>query len=194
MPKFKVHFESSCAVGVELEVEAINMAEASATAMVQWQDKGIADAVANLIEVDEHARKGFADTLGVVISHMTVSLDSEAGFEIVDVHTFQDDPVKDMASALQWLLDDMTDAEQHKDPNGDVEFDSVANARAKLMAWRDSHCEKVADETDRKARIDRCLAIAKKLNDKQRDKELTPIDVAGELGDAVYEIEQILQD
>lgn len=39
-----------------------------------------------------------------------------------------------MLAALQWLLDDMTDAGEHADPATGTVYDSVANARAVLIA------------------------------------------------------------
>lgn len=45
-----------------------------------------------------------------------------------------------LAGALQWLLDDMTDAGENKAPGSDIEFDSVAHARETLEAYRkDKH-------------------------------------------------------
>ena len=106
MPKFKVHFESSCAVGVEIAVEAEHALSAETMAKEIWRNKGVANAIANLIEVDDQARIGFAETLGVNIPYITVSLDGKNGFEVVDIHRYEPaDHAKDLEAVLRALLD-----------------------------------------------------------------------------------------
>lgn len=47
------------------------------------------------------------------------------------------DHAERLASALQWLLDDLTDAGENRDGDHSEEYDSVANARATLKEWED---------------------------------------------------------
>jgi hypothetical protein len=85
--KFKVHFESSAAVGVEIEVEAEDAAAAQRKAEALWMSKSVPEKIGNLIGIDQHAREGFAQAIGLTIPYAVVSLD-ENGFEVVDVHTY----------------------------------------------------------------------------------------------------------
>jgi hypothetical protein len=61
----------------------------------------------------------------------------------------QAEPEPDLRAALQWLLDDLTDAGEDKDPETGETFDSVANAREVLRRTKpelcsDKVCPKVA--------------------------------------------------
>lgn len=81
--KYSVHFEATAAVGVELSVEADSEQEAEAQAKKIWREKSVAERISYLIDIDENAREGFADALGVNIPYATVSID-DAGFRHVD--------------------------------------------------------------------------------------------------------------
>lgn len=87
MSKFRVHFESSAAVGIEVEVEAETeeQAEKMAKAKFLKGELRLSDIVDSLMTVDENAIDGWngAEGSGLPVTHATVALD-EAGFEVVD--------------------------------------------------------------------------------------------------------------
>jgi hypothetical protein len=49
------------------------------------------------------------------------------------------DAAADLISALQWLVDDLTDAEEDRNPETGDEYDSVANVRSVLAKARIIH-------------------------------------------------------
>lgn len=95
MPKFRVHFEASAAIGIEIEVEAEDSDAAQAVAESQFNRNDVAENLFRLVDIDEHARKGFADAMKISIPYACVSPD-ESGFEVVDV--FEPELLKEAAA------------------------------------------------------------------------------------------------
>jgi hypothetical protein len=50
--------------------------------------------------------------------------------EGISTHALERGAVAKLLSALQWLVDDLTDAEEDRNPETGDEYDSVTNARA----------------------------------------------------------------
>jgi hypothetical protein len=89
MPKFKVHFEASAAIGIEIEVEAKNRDEAE-IAGAGWFIKNqqlLETAADEIFCAPDQTVKAYAETINQPITYMTMELD-EAGFELVD--TFEE--------------------------------------------------------------------------------------------------------
>lgn len=89
MSRYRVHFEASAAIGVEVEVEASDEDEAATLAQA-LHDKGalagvLADVASELLTPSPEETRAFADSRNVAITYVTVEED-ENGFEIVDVH------------------------------------------------------------------------------------------------------------
>jgi hypothetical protein len=76
---------------------------------------------------------------------------NDSGAMIAEVCMWEDDPdtaeaalanarliatAPELLAALQWLVDDLTDAEEDRNPETGDEYDSVANARAVLAKAR----------------------------------------------------------
>ncbi|RWH50254.1 MAG: hypothetical protein E5V72_25255 [Mesorhizobium sp.] len=86
MTQFRVHFEASAAIGIEIAVEAEDEDDAQRIAQRMY-DKGelmLTDVVSNLIKPDPAAVAGYAEGSGKPFTYMTLEED-ENGFEIVDV-------------------------------------------------------------------------------------------------------------
>jgi hypothetical protein len=88
MTKFRIALESSAAVcvGIELEAEDCDQAEELGAAFIEKHHRELADLVAELVCVNEHALKAYAESVGLPFTYATVELD-ENGFEPVDAFT-----------------------------------------------------------------------------------------------------------
>ncbi|WP_439398556.1 hypothetical protein ACRQ5Q_14690 [Bradyrhizobium sp. PMVTL-01] len=85
MSKFRIAFECSAAVGVEIEVDADNRDDAQRIG-ARWlrkNERRIVQAVDDLLIVQEPAVTGYAQVSKLPITHIGASLD-EGGFELVD--------------------------------------------------------------------------------------------------------------
>lgn len=85
MAKFRVHFEASAAIGVEIEIDAADEYEAAHKAQAMF-DKGEinpASIAADLLHASEIAVEAYAEASGKPVTYVTVEPD-ENGFEIVD--------------------------------------------------------------------------------------------------------------
>lgn len=83
--KYRVNFEASAAIGVEIKVAACTPGEAQKAARnLIIGGLNLKAVVYDLVVPNVHAVKGYADQSRHPITHVAVSLD-EAGFEIVDV-------------------------------------------------------------------------------------------------------------
>ncbi|MBN7759737.1 hypothetical protein JYP52_01195 [Nitratireductor aquibiodomus] len=87
MNKFRVHFEASAAIGIEIVVEAQDEDDAEKIAQTQF-DKGelkLTNVVDELIAPSPYAVKSYAEATNQPISFVSVGQSDETGFEIVDV-------------------------------------------------------------------------------------------------------------
>lgn len=88
MAKFRVHFEASAAIGVEVEIEADDedAAKHAAERLYDRRELKLGDIVDELLKPSQAATDGYVQASGQPIKYITVEED-EAGFEIVDVFT-----------------------------------------------------------------------------------------------------------
>jgi hypothetical protein len=86
MTKFKVHFEASAAIGIELEFEAENRDEAERLGE-EWlenNERKLRDVADDLFVVSDITAQAYGDRVTMPITHAFTSADEE-GFELVDV-------------------------------------------------------------------------------------------------------------
>jgi hypothetical protein len=87
MAKFKVHFEASAAIGIEIEVEADNREDAEEVGQ-RWfnlagNQSALETAADEIFNAPDQTVKAYAEITKLPITYMTMELD-ECGFEIVD--------------------------------------------------------------------------------------------------------------
>ncbi|WP_316200987.1 MULTISPECIES: hypothetical protein [unclassified Bradyrhizobium] len=89
MPKFRVALEASAAIGIEIEVDAVDAvaAEKVGTAWLSENRSTCDRIVSELISVDDNATRGYAEALMLPVTHVKVCQPDEEGFEVVDVFT-----------------------------------------------------------------------------------------------------------
>lgn len=121
MAKYRVHFAASAAIGVEIEVEAETPEAAETTAQKLWDEKDVTGCLWELIDVDDNARDGFAEAIGLTIPYATVSPD-ENGFEIVDAFAAE------QVSAVTRTAKDLTALDKIRAIMGAVCVNSEPNA------------------------------------------------------------------
>lgn len=90
--KFRVHFEATAAIGIEIAVEASDEDEAKCIAegMYERGELMFSDVVSELLKPPQLATDAFATASDKPITYVTVEEDEE-GFEVVDVFIKEND-------------------------------------------------------------------------------------------------------
>ncbi|MGE5512380.1 MAG: hypothetical protein ACM31O_14125 [Bacteroidota bacterium] len=85
MKKYRVWFEASAAIGVEIEVEAASREEAKSIAAQKHRRReyGLDELVPELLKPTQDAVDGYAQRSSRPITFVTVEED-ESGFEVID--------------------------------------------------------------------------------------------------------------
>ena len=87
MAKFRVHFEASAAIGIEIEIDAADEDSAQRIAQALYgegRQEELRGLVADLLKPSPESMVAYAEELSLPVTYVTIEED-ENGFEVVDV-------------------------------------------------------------------------------------------------------------